>query len=265
MDNCFLAIVLEKIPAEDWLRNLPENRIIMLLKTSKRIINAISKIRPKTYIQINRNWWDTEWYSLGNSLIKKKIIENSIGRLEKICRIIKLDISNCQMGHNESNNLYEILIQCNDINDLNLRMNFFGIKACENLTKVIQSGNLNKLRHLNLSSTYLCSLIDPMIIILLQLCNTLYSLDLSYSLLNNDGTIKLSKILSQFVVLEKLDLLCNQIRNSGGISLLKNLPFCNIKKLNLIGNDISTDIINKLKYTSPMCVISYGKIGANTN
>jgi hypothetical protein len=265
MDKCFLAIVLEKIPAEDWLRNLPKNRTIMLLKTSKRIINIISKIRPKTYIKINRNWWDQEWHSLGNNLKKKKIIENKIGHLETLCRIVKLDISNCQMGHNESNNLYEILIQCNDISNLNLRMNFFGIRACENLTKVIQSGNLNKLRYLNLSSTYLCTLIDPIIIILLQLCNTLYSLDLSYSLLSNDGAIKLSNILSQFVVLEKLDLLCNQIRNSGGISLLKNLPFCNIKKLNLIGNDISTDIIKKIEYTSPMCVIKYGKIGANTN
>jgi Ran GTPase-activating protein (RanGAP) involved in mRNA processing and transport len=265
MDNCFLAIVLEKIPAEDWLRNLPKNRTIMLLKTSKRIINIISKIRPKTYIKIDRNWWDHEWNFLGNNLKKKKIIENKIGHLETLCRIVKLDISNCQMGHNESNNLYEILIQCNDISNLNLRMNFFGIRACENLTKVIQSGNLNKLRYLNLSSTYLCTLIDPIIIILLQLCNTLYSLDLSYSLLSNDGAIKLSNILSQFVVLEKLDLLCNQIRNSGGISLLKNLPFCNIKKLNLIGNDISTDIIKKIEYTSPMCVIKYGKIGANTN
>ena len=60
MDNCFLAIVLEIIPAEDWLRNLPENRTIMLLKTSKRIINIISKIRPKTYIQLNRSWWNAE-------------------------------------------------------------------------------------------------------------------------------------------------------------------------------------------------------------
>lgn len=265
MDNCFLATVLEIIPAEDWLRILPENRTIMLLKTSKRIINIISKIRPKTNIKLNRNWWDTEWNSLGNNFKKKKIIENSIGRLETLCRIVKLDISNCQMGHNESNNLYEILIQCNDINDLNLRMNFFGIKACENLTKVIQSGNLNKLRHLNLSCTYLCSLIDPIIIILSQLCNSLYSLDLSYSLLYNNGTIELSKILPQFIVLENLDLHCNQIKNSGAISLLENLPFCNLKKLNLIGNDISTDIIKKLKYTSPMCVIPYGKIGANTN
>jgi Ran GTPase-activating protein (RanGAP) involved in mRNA processing and transport len=261
MNNCFLAIVLEKIPCEDWLRNLPKNRIIMLLKTSKIIINALSKIRPKTYIQINRNWWNYQVEHIN----KKKIIENGIGRLETLCRIVKLDISNCQMGNNESNNLYEILIQCNDISNLNLKMNFFGIRACENLTKVIQSGNLNKLRYLNLSSTYLCTLIDPIIIILLQLCNTLYSLDLSYSLLSNDGTIKLSNILSQFVVLEKLDLLCNQIRNSGGISLLKNLPFCNIKKLNLIGNDISTDIIKKIEYTAPMCVIKYGKIGAYTN
>jgi Ran GTPase-activating protein (RanGAP) involved in mRNA processing and transport len=144
-------------------------------------------------------------------------------------------------------------------------MNFFGIKACENLTKVIQSGNLNKLRYLNLSSTYLCTLIDPIIIVLSQLCNTLYSLDLSYALLNNNGINKLSEILPQFVVLENLDLLCNLIENSGAISLLKNLPLCNLKKLNLIGNDISTHIIKKLEYTSPMCVITYGKIGANTN
>lgn len=261
MDNCFLAIVLEKIPAEDWLRNLPENRIIMLLNTSKRIINIISKIRPKTYIQLNRNWWNAE----EGHIKKKKIIENNIGRLKTLCRIVKLDISNCQMGNNDSNNLYEILIQCNDINDLNLRMNFFGIEACKNFTKAIKTGNLNKLRYLNLSCTYLCTLIDPIIIVLSELCNSLYSLDLSYSLLSNNGTIKLSKILPRFVVLENLDLLCNQIINSGGISLLENLPFCNLKKLNLVGNDISIDIINKLKYTSQMCEIKYGKIGASTN
>jgi len=261
MDNCFLAIVLEKIPAEDWLRNLPKNRIIMLLKTSKIIIDLISKIRPKTYIQINRNWWDYQ----EDNIRKKKIIENGIGHLETLCRIVNLDISNCYMGRNESNNLYEILIQCNDISNLNLRMNFFGFRACENLYKVIQSGNLNKLRYLNLSCTYLCTLIDPIIIILSQLCNTLYSLDLSYALLGNNGTIKLSEILPQFVVLENLDLLCNLIENSGAISLLKNLPLCKLKKLNLIGNDISTHIIKKLEYTSPMCIITYGKIGACTN
>ena len=71
MDNCYLAIVLEEILADNWLRNLPENRTIMLLKTSKRITNSISKIRPNTYIQLNRTWWDSEWYSLGNSLKKK--------------------------------------------------------------------------------------------------------------------------------------------------------------------------------------------------
>jgi len=261
MDNCFLANVLEKIPTDDWLRNLPENRIILLLKTSKRIIDVISKIRPKTYIQINRNWWNYQ----EEHIRKKKIIENGIGRLETVCRIVKLDISNCLMGHNESNNLYEILIQCNDISNLNLRMNFFGIRACENLSKVVQSGNLNKLRYLNLSCTYLCTLINPIIIVLSQLCNTLFSLDLSYSLLGNDGTIILSEILPQFVVLENLDLQCNQIKNSGAISLLNNLPLCNLKKLNLIGNDISTDIIKKIEYISPMCVIPYGKIGANTN
>ena len=260
MDNCFLTI-LEKIPAEDWLRNLPENRIIMLLKTSKIIIDAISKIRPKTYIQLNRSWWNAE----EGHIKKKKIIENSIGRLKTLCRIVKLDISNCQMGNNDSNNLYEILIQCNEIRDLNLRMNFFGIKACENFTKAIKTGNLNNLAYLNLSCTYLCTLIDPIIIVLSQLCNSLYSLDLSHSLLSNDGTIKLSKMLSRFIVLEDLNLFCNLIKNSGAISLLKNLPFCNLKKLNLIGNDISTDIINKLKYTSPMCEIKYGKIGASTN
>lgn len=261
MDNCFLAIVLEKIPVEDWLRNLPKNRIIMLLKTSKKIIDIISIIRPQTYIKLNRSWWDAE----EGHIKKKKIIENGIGRLKTSCRIVKLDISNCQMGNNDSNNLYEILVQCNEIKDLNLRMNFFGIKACENFIKVIQSGNLNKLRYLNLSCTYLCTLIDPIILVLLQLSSTLYSLDLSYSLLSNDGTIKLSKILPKFLVLDNLDLLCNQIRNSGAISLLKNLPFCTIKKLNLIGNDISTEIITKIKYTVPMCEIKYGKIGASTN
>ena len=121
MNNCFLLIVLEKIPVEDWLRNLPKNRIIMLLKTSKIIIDTISKIRPETYIKLNRNWWDTT----EGPIIKKKIIENGIGRLQKICRIVKLDISNCLMGHNESNNLYEILIQCNEIRNLNLIIFYF--------------------------------------------------------------------------------------------------------------------------------------------
>ena len=130
-------------------------------------------------------------------------------------------------------------------------MNFFGNKTCEDLTKVIQSGNLNKLRHLNLSHTYLYSLIDPIIIVLLQLCNSLYSLDLSYSLLSNDGTIKLSKILLKFAILKNLDLKYNGIRNSAAISLLENLPF-NLKKLNLIGNDISKDIIEKINI---QCII----------
>jgi len=261
MDNCFLAIVLEKIPAEDWLRNLPENRIIMLLMTSKKIIDVISKIRTKTYNKINRSWWDAK----EGHIKKKKIIENALGRLKTLCRIDKLDISNCQMGSNDSNNLYEILIQCNEIRDLDLRMNFFGIKACENFIKAIETGSLNKLAYLNLSFTYLCTLIEPILEILLKLRKTLFNLNLSHSLLSNDGTIKLFKMLPHFTVLEDLNLCCNLIKNSGGISIINNLPFSNIKKLNLIGNDISIDIINKLKYTSPICDIKYGKIGANTN
>lgn len=130
MDNYFLTI-LEKIPAEDWLRNLPENRIIMLLKTSKIIIDAISKIRPKTYIQLNRSWWNAE----EGHIKKKKIIENGLGRLKTVCRIVKLEITNCQMGNNDSNNLYEILIQCNEIRDLDLRMNFLELKHVKILLK----------------------------------------------------------------------------------------------------------------------------------
>ena len=261
MDNCFLLIVLEKIPAEDWLRNLPENRIIMLFKTSKKIIDVISKIRPKTYIKLNRRWWDAK----EGHIKKKKIIENALIHLKTLCRIVKLDISNCQMGNNDSNNLYEILIQCNEIRDLDLRMNFFGIKACENFIKAIETGSLNKLAYLNLSFTYLCTLIEPILEILLKLQKTLFNLNLSHSLLGNDGTIKLFKMLPHFTVLEDLNLCCNLIKNSGGISIINNLPFCNIKKLNLIGNDISIDIIKKLEYTSPKCVIKYGKIGASTN
>jgi hypothetical protein len=54
----FFVAALEAIPADDWCRTWAAGRTIMLRMTSKRVKEAVDKMRLPAVVRLSRSFWD---------------------------------------------------------------------------------------------------------------------------------------------------------------------------------------------------------------
>jgi hypothetical protein len=229
--------VIQIVPGVDWSATWAANRTIMLRMTSKKIKDAIDKIRPPTEVILNMSFWSD--ICNGNYTINEKIqlVTNQLSVLATTCQITRLELPRFKM------NIKEILDQCKSLTNLNLHNNNLGTTGVISLIGVLGQCSVLNLAHNNIGTVSfgdsrdsperaVCTegatrLIDVLTqCTYLNLCNnnigtiglesiekcktltTLNYLNLCYNQIN---AVNIDKILSQNTGLTYLDLSQNQI------------------------------------------------------
>jgi len=222
------------------------DRTIMLRMTSKRIKDAIDKIRPPTEVILNMNFWTDSCN--GNCTVslqansrdspiradcttneKLEFIMRQLISLVTTCQITRLELPCCNMSI-QLERLEKALAQCKSLTNLNLYNNNLGATGVTSLIGVLGQCSILNLAHNNIG-TVCTEGATSLIGVLTQctnlnLCNnnigtaglesiekcktltTLNYLNLCYNQIN---AVNIDKILSQNTGLTHLDLSQNQI------------------------------------------------------
>jgi Ran GTPase-activating protein (RanGAP) involved in mRNA processing and transport len=231
--NAFIE-VLEKVPVEDWYRNWPANRTIMLSKTSKKIKNIINKMRIPVHIQLNLKFFNV-------SEVKVNFIMMQLQKMTSLYlyKITTLILSCCNLQINIEQ-LVKVLEQCPMLQKLILKDNNITGEGVGKITKVLEQYNNQELNYLDLSINKIGDIGAGKIAELLchNKCSKLLYLNLSLNKIGDIGTDKLALALGKCnnLMLIDLDLSHNLIRAEGVDSLIAQCS--TIKRLDLSWNYI---------------------------
>ncbi len=238
--NAFIEI-LEKVPAEDWYRNWPADRTIMLSKTSKKIKNIINKMSIPVHIQWN-------WKFFNDSHNDRIFLEEKINfimmQLQKMSslylyKITTLILSCCNIQIN-IDQLVKVLEQCPMLQKLILKDNNITDEGIGKITKALEQYNNQELNYLDLSINKIGDIGVEKVAELVchNKCSKLLYLNLSLNKIGDIGTMKLALALRKCnnLMLIDLDLSHNLIRAEGVDSLITHCS--TIKRLDLSWNYI---------------------------
>lgn len=235
--NAF-AELLEKVPAEDWYRNWPANRTIMLSKTSKKIKNIINKMCIPAIIQLNWKFFNDSHNGSGyTSEVKLNFIMTQLQR--NLYKITTLVLKRCDIQINIEQ-LVKVLEQCPMLQKLNLKGNNITAEGAGKITQAIEQYNNQELNYLDLSINKIGDFGAEKVAELLSnnKCSKLLYLNLSLNKIGDIGTDKLALALGKYpnLILIELDLSHNLIRADGVDSLISKCS--TIKRLDLSWNYI---------------------------
>jgi len=275
---------LEIIPSEDWCRTWPADRTIMLRMTSKRVKNAVDKIRPPTIISFNRSFWNNPNISTSKKqeLMMMYLSEISIRNIIvsfKICNIelfYELSQYYCEQNFIEKcspgiNILTSAINTQETLTNINLNFCKIGLMGVIKLALFIV--NCQRLTHLNICNNNIGSTGIYSLATALKNCLLLSHIDLSWNHIGPNGADSLAKVLillkikylnlsgnricnigSEKVaialtnnpVLQHLDFSWNHIGSDGAFSIVRLLGLVKLKYLNLGANRIDDKGIEKL-------------------
>ena len=230
--------VLEKVPADDWYRNWPADRTIMLSKTSKKIKNIINKMRIPVHVQ-----WDWKFFNdsqNGTAEVKLNFIMMQLNKITSLYlyKITSLVLSRCNIQINIEQ-LVKVLEQCPMLQKLNLKGNNITTEGVAKIIKVIEQYNL-EINYIDLSINKIGDIGAEKVAELLfnNKCSKLLYLNLSLNKIGDMGTEKLALAIGQYpnLMLIELDLSHNLIRADGVDSLITQCS--KIKRLDLSWNYI---------------------------
>ena len=97
------AAALAAIPAEDWDRTWAADRTMMLRMTSKRVKEAVSKLRPSAVVKVSKAFRED-----ARNGTEAERLQHILGQLEKLssqCRITRLDLSSCCISGQDEDKL----------------------------------------------------------------------------------------------------------------------------------------------------------------
>lgn len=233
--------VLEKVPVEDWYRNWPASRTIMLSKTSKKIKNIINKMRIPAHVQ-----WNWKFFNDSHNVTEEKLnfIMIQLNKMTSLYlyKITTLVLKRCDIQIN-IDQLIKVLEQCPMLQKLNLKGNNITAEGVSKITKVLEQYNNQELNYLDLSINKIGDFGVEKVAELLchKSCSKLLHLNLSLNKIGDIGTEKLALALGQCsnLMLIELDLSHNLIRADGVDSLIVVIAQCpTIKRLDLSWNYI---------------------------
>jgi hypothetical protein len=230
---------LEKIPADDWYRNWPADRTIMLSKTSKKIKNIINKMRIPAHIQWNWKFFNDSHN--GSTEVKVNFIMMQLNKMISLYlyKITTLILSCCNIQINIEQ-LVKVIEQCPMLQKLILKDNNITDEGVTKITKALEQYNNQELNYLDLSINKIGDLGAEKVAELLchNKCSKLLYLNLSLNKIGDIGTEKLALALGKCnnLMLIDLDLSHNLIRAEGVDSLIAQCS--TIKRLDLSWNYI---------------------------
>jgi Leucine Rich repeat len=243
-----LVIALEAVPAEDWCRTWPDERTIMLRMTSKRVSNAVDKMRPPAVVCLCRKYWY-------NFNARPEIVMRQLLSLVTNCRITTLKLERCNIDW-EIQQLKEVLDQCPELTKLDLSCNNFNDGS---FVDVLMQYSV---------SPQTAEFVSGLISLKLECCNighyavarfantlselpALSCLNLKRNLIGDKGAKILAGVLRQCTALTSLKLGSNEI-SDGAISITRNLPQTLIE-LDLSHNYINCTIMREIATNLPKC------------
>jgi Ran GTPase-activating protein (RanGAP) involved in mRNA processing and transport len=267
LPDASFATVLEVIPAEDWCRTWPAERTIMLRRTSKRVKEAVDKMRLPVVVRLNRSFLDKDKDNISNDTVDiHQFVISQLNRMSIQFRITTLDLSVCYRGQ-KADNLTGVLTQCpllqkldlfnNNIGDielaklatvlglcialehLNLARNNIGPEGAEILAGVL--GQCKALTYLNLADNKIGPKGAEMLAPVLPQCPALNKLYLELNNIGPEGAEILAGVLGQCEAMTSLKLGSNKIGTEGAISITGNLPQT-LTELDLSNNYINCTI-----------------------
>ena len=241
--------VIQIVPGVDLCNTWNAGRTIMLRRTSKRVKDAIDKIRPPTEVILNMSFWN----DIRNGTINEKIqlVTRQLRVLATTCLITRLELPRSKM------NIKEILDQCKSLTNLNLHDNNLGTTGVISLIGVLGQCSVLNLAHNNIDTEGATRLVDVLTqCTYLNLCNNnigtiglesfekcktltrLTYLNLCYNQIN---TVNIDKILSQNTGLTHLDLSQNQINTLSFDRIQIQTKYFALTDFNLSYNHIGVD------------------------
>jgi len=242
--NAFLE-ALATVPAEDWYRNWPANRTIMLSMTSKKIRNIINNMNIPTIVHWKWKFWSDPHN--GSTEVKLNLIITSLQLqcnlyLYKITELV-LRCCNIQIIVKK---LAKVLKNCPMLEKLDLQRNKINTEGA-----VLIANSLKKCPNLLHIDFYINKIGDKGAIkitklLKLKYCPHLTYLNLSFNMIYDKGIEKLVKIIieSGNQSLNDIEFCHNRIKEDGVISLMEMLIKCpNIKYLNFCYNTIELNEI----------------------
>lgn len=233
--NAFAA-ALETVPDEDWARNWPANRTIMVRKTSKKIKKIIDKMR----LPADVHWSWKFWNDSRNGTTEKKLdfMMRQLKQMTSFYKITTLVLKCCNIQINLQQ-LIEVLELCPSLQKLNLKRNKISAEGAARIVEALKQ--CPELTYLNLSINKIGDTGATKVAELLSLewCPKLAYLNLSLNKIGDAGVESLASVFEQYSVLIDLDLSHNLIRADGVESLVRVLGKCTtIKYLDLSWNYI---------------------------
>jgi Ran GTPase-activating protein (RanGAP) involved in mRNA processing and transport len=238
--NAF-AELLEKIPAQDWYRNWPADRTIMLSMTSKKIRDIINNMNIPAIVQLNWKFFNDSNNGIDSKEVKLDFIMIQLQRnlYLYLYKITTLVLKRCDIQINIEE-LVKVLEQCPMLQKLNLKGNNITPEGVGKITQAIEQYNNQELNYLDLSINKIGDIGAIKVAELLcnNKCSKLLYVNLSLNKIGDVGTEKLALALGKYpnLMLIELDLSHNLIRADGVDSLISKCS--TIKRLDLSWNYI---------------------------
>lgn len=291
IESGIFAAALEAVPADDWGRNWPDNRTIMLRMTSKQIKEIIDNMRLPVVVRLNMSFLNKIYnripllhatVSFRDCIFNEKLqfVIRHLGVLATVCKITSLELP-CSNMNIQLERLKEILDQCKSLTNLNLYNNILGTTGVISLIGVLGQCSVLNLANNNISTEGAKYLIDVLTQCTnLNLCNNnigttglesiekcktlsrLIYLNLCHNQIN---TVNIDRILSQNTALAHLDLSQNHINT---VSIGTTTECFALTYLNLSYNHIDAEGATKLVRVIRQCQsltdlnLSYNYIGS---
>ena len=121
----------------------------MLTRTSKRVKDAVDKMRLPAVVRLSRSFWDGARNGTGEA--KLELVLRQLAAMTARCRITTLELPKCEMEGQDAERLAGVLTQCPALAHLDLSDNYtFGAAGADRLAGVLVQ--CRELVHLDLSS-----------------------------------------------------------------------------------------------------------------
>lgn len=246
---------LQIVPAEDWYRTWPAERTIMLRMTSKRVREAVDKMRPPAVVCLCRKYWDDFNPKLK---LKLEFVMRQLLSLVTNCRITTLRLEHCNIDW-VIQELKKVLYQCPELTKLDISANnFTDGSLVDALMQCSVSPQTNSavcgLTSLNLAFCNICNYATVKLANELSKLPALSCLNLKCNYIGVEGAKVLAGALGQCNALTSLKLGNNEICN-GAINIAENLPQCStLTELDLSRNYIDCTFTIDIAKNLPQCV-----------
>jgi hypothetical protein len=238
--NAFAA-ALETVPDEDWARNWPANRTIMVRKTSKKIKKIIDKMRLPADVHWSWKFWnDSRNGTVSTTEKKLDFMMRQLKPMASLYNITTLVLKCCNIQINLQQ-LIKVIRHCPSLQKLNLKRNNISAEGAAMIAKALRRCHNLELTYLDLSINKIGDVGAARVANLLRQCPKLTHLDLSLNKISDKGIKRLTSVISkcQNLALINLYLTHNLIQADGIESIVKVLTQCpNIKNLDLSWNVI---------------------------